>query len=140
MRLGLSNGLSSSSDLVRHFQVMQIQRPRGIFQNQNCDLVSVMVCHLPAIWSVIFRSCKLSAPETRVIIDWSTMTMQLLMNWSNRARTVTHGIRTHMVLDCWCWWCGLLDREDLITLIPITDRSNITCPPATLCMSTVNVC
>jgi len=50
----------------------------GIFQNQNCDFVSVMVCHLPAIcsvifqvlhfpvfdlfWSVIFRSCKFSAP------------------------------------------------------------------------------
>ena len=27
----------------------------GIFQNQNCDLVSVMVCHLPAICSVIFQ-------------------------------------------------------------------------------------
>jgi len=27
----------------------------GIFQNQNCDFVSVMVCYLPAICSVIFQ-------------------------------------------------------------------------------------
>ena len=42
----------------------------GIFQNQNCDLVSVMVCHLPAIWSVIFRSCKFSAPAETYTVNW----------------------------------------------------------------------
>jgi len=35
----------------RFFIILEV----GIFQNQNCDLISIMVCHLPAIWSVIFQ-------------------------------------------------------------------------------------
>ena len=75
IRLFLPCKFTAECTNKRIFIILEV----GIFQNQNCDLVSVMVCHLPAIWSVIFqvlhfpvfdlfwsvifRSCKFSAPE-----------------------------------------------------------------------------